>query len=90
MLAITASNSATPSSLTALAQGQVGQAHREADQGDAVAQNLRAQVSAAEQHAKDSHAKPRTLQCASGQRSQAIRRRARQGLNYHKEPRIFS
>ncbi|MEY3123512.1 MAG: hypothetical protein RLZZ573_32, partial [Pseudomonadota bacterium] len=41
MLAITASNSATPSSLTALAQGQVGQAHREADQGDAVAQNLR-------------------------------------------------
>ena len=61
MLAITATNSATPSSLTTLAQGRVDQANREADQAEAVAQNLRAQASAAEQQAKESQAKAQDL-----------------------------
>lgn len=54
MVAITATNSATPSVQTSLARTRVEQAQREADQAEANAKSLRAQADEAEQQAQTS------------------------------------
>lgn len=54
MVAITATNSATPSPQAALGRARLEQARREADQAEGNAQNLRAQADAAELEAQQS------------------------------------
>lgn len=54
MVAITATNSATPSLQSALGNSKLAQARREANQAEATAQNLRAQADAAEVDAQKS------------------------------------
>lgn len=61
MVAITATNSATPSPQATLARSRVDQARREADQAESNAQNLRAQANAAELDAQKSQEKLRAL-----------------------------
>lgn len=54
MVAITATNSATPSLQSVLGNNKLAQARREANQAEATAQNLRAQADAAEVDAQKS------------------------------------
>lgn len=54
MVAITATNSATPALQAPLSRARVAQAQREADQAEANAKNLRAQADDAEQQAQKS------------------------------------
>ena len=53
MVAITATNSATPSLQLALSQTRLEQARREADQAEANAKNLRSQADQAEQESQN-------------------------------------
>lgn len=61
MGAISATNSATPSTQTSLGQAQLSQARRAADQAEANAKNLRAQADLAEQHAQDKRENVRNI-----------------------------
>ena len=61
MVAISATNSATPSLQSALGSSKLAQARREADQAEATAQNLRAQANAAEQDAQKGKERVRDL-----------------------------
>lgn len=61
MVAITATNSATPSLQATLSQTRLRQARREADQAEATAQGLRAQADNAESAAQGSHGRVRTM-----------------------------
>lgn len=70
MLAITATNSATPSIQTSLGRGRLEQARRKADQAEATARDLRAQADDAEQQAQSSQENVRKV-AASNQRPEA-------------------
>lgn len=61
MVAITATNSATPSPGAALGKARVDRARREADQAEANAQTLRAQADAAEVDAQQSQERLREV-----------------------------
>ncbi len=61
MVAITATNTASPSLQSVLNRSRVDQAMREADQAEANAQNLRAQANEEERKAQDGQEKARTL-----------------------------
>ena len=61
MVAISATNSATPSLQSALGSSKLAQAKREADQAEATAQNLRAQADAAELDAQKGKDRVRDL-----------------------------
>lgn len=61
MVAITATNSATPSLQALLSKTRLAQAQREASQAESHAQELRAQADQAEREAQDSHARVRVL-----------------------------
>lgn len=61
MVAISATNSATPSLQLALGRNKLAQAKREADQAEAKAQNLRSQADAAEVDAQKSKDRVRDL-----------------------------
>ncbi len=61
MVAIAATNSATPSPQAAVAKARVDQARREADQAEANAQTLREQADAAEIDAQQSQERVREL-----------------------------
>ena len=61
MVAITATNSATPSLQSVLGSSKLAQARREANQAEATAQNLRAQADAAEVDAEKSKDRVRNL-----------------------------
>lgn len=61
MVAITATNSATPSLQAVLGRTRLEQARREASQAEATAQNLRAQADEAERDAAKSQNKVREL-----------------------------
>jgi hypothetical protein len=61
MVAISATNSATPSLQLALGSNKLAQAKREADQAEAKAQNLRSQADAAEVEAQKSKDRVRDL-----------------------------
>jgi hypothetical protein len=61
MVAIAATNSATPSLQSTLGKVRLEQARREADQAEINAQNLRAQADAAEQDAENSQGRVRDL-----------------------------
>lgn len=67
MVAITATNSSTPSIQAALGRTKLQQARREADQAESNAQNLRKQADAAEQEAQKSQANVRTLSARTQQ-----------------------
>lgn len=54
MVAITATNSTTPSTQASLGRARLAQARREADQAEASARELRAQADEAERQAQDS------------------------------------
>ncbi|QTN28310.1 hypothetical protein HZ993_00125 [Rhodoferax sp. AJA081-3] len=54
MVAITATNSTTPSTQASLGRARLAQARREADQAEANARDLRAQADEAERQAQDS------------------------------------
>lgn len=61
MVAISATNSATPSLQLALGRSKLAQAKREADQAEAKAENLRSQADAAEVDAQKSNDRVRDL-----------------------------
>jgi hypothetical protein len=61
MVAITATNSATPTALLAFGRARLEQARREADRAEANAQSLRSQADAAEVDAQKSQEKVREL-----------------------------
>ncbi|OGB30770.1 MAG: hypothetical protein A3F78_02360 [Burkholderiales bacterium RIFCSPLOWO2_12_FULL_61_40] len=61
MVAITATNSATPSPQAALGRARVEQARREADQAEANAQSLRSRADAAELEAQNSQERAREV-----------------------------
>lgn len=61
MVAITATNSATPTPQLALSKARVSQARQEAEQAEAKAQDLRSQADAAEMDAQKSHQRARVL-----------------------------
>lgn len=65
MVAITATNSTTPSLQASLSKTRLQQARREAEQAESVAQNLRAQVTNAESEVQRSQGRVRAL-TASG------------------------
>jgi len=65
LVAITATNSATPSLQGVLGRNRLEQARRAADQAQANAQNLRAQANEAERDAQKSQAKVRELSSSS-------------------------
>lgn len=65
MVAIAATNSATPSLQASLSQTRLQQARREADQAEAKAQNLRAQANTAESEAQRSQGRVRELSSSS-------------------------
>lgn len=83
MVAISATNSATPSLQSVLGGARVTQARREADQAEANAQNLRQQADQAENEAQQSQGRLRDL----SRRSQQVdptyqpRRQDQQGQN---------
>ena len=61
MVAITATNSATPSTQASLGQAQLSQARRAAEQAEANAKNLRAQADSAEQQAQSKRQNVRNI-----------------------------
>ena len=61
MVAITATNSATPSLQAAMGRAKLQQARREAEQAESNAQRLRDQADAAEQDVQKSQAKVRSV-----------------------------
>lgn len=61
MVAITATNSTTPSLQAILSRTRLAQAQREADQAEAHAQDLRAQAQEAERESQESHARVQFL-----------------------------
>lgn len=61
MVAITATNSATPSLQASLSKTRLQQARRDADQAESVAQNLRAQVTSAETEVQRTQSRVRSL-----------------------------
>lgn len=61
MVAITATNSATPTLQAALGRAKLQQARQEADQAESTAQNLRQQANAAEQEARSNQTRVRTI-----------------------------
>lgn len=61
MVAITATNSATPTLQAALGRAKLQQARQEADRAENTAQNLRQQANAAEQEAQSSQTRVRAL-----------------------------
>lgn len=61
MVAITATNSATPTLQATLARAKLQQARREAEQAESTAQNLRQQADAAEQEARSSQIRVRAI-----------------------------
>jgi hypothetical protein len=67
MVAITATNSATPSVMVSLAKSKLEQARNEAEKAESTARNLRAQVDAAEQNAKEGQSKVRKLSATVNQ-----------------------
>ena len=69
MVAITATNSATPTAQAVLVKTRLEQARREADQAEASAQSLRAQADAAEIDAQKSQENVRNLSARSRQTS---------------------
>ncbi|MES2878684.1 MAG: hypothetical protein V4713_09700 [Pseudomonadota bacterium] len=69
MVAITATNSATPSLQSVLGRNQLAQARREADQAEARAQTLRLQADQAEQEAQASQGNVRNLTARNQQAS---------------------
>ena len=68
MVAITATNSATPSLQTVLNKTRIDQARREADQAEANAQSLRAQANEEERRAQDGQERVRSLSSQSPQK----------------------
>nr|WP_295775709.1 hypothetical protein [Rhodoferax sp.] len=70
MVAITATNSATPSIQASVGRVRLEQARREADQAQANARDLRAQADNAEQQAQSSQEKVRKV-AASDQRTES-------------------
>jgi chromosome segregation ATPase len=68
MVAITATNSATPSLQLALSQTRLEQARRDADQAEANAKNLRSQADQAEQESQN---RQNDVQSLSSQTAQA-------------------
>ncbi len=67
MVAITATNSATPPPQLAMSKARVSQARQEAEQAEARAQELRSQADAAEIDAQKSHQRARTVAAQSRQ-----------------------
>lgn len=67
MVAITATNSATPSIQVVLGRARLEQARREADQAEANAKDLRAQADDAEQQAQQSQANVRQVSARTRQ-----------------------
>lgn len=67
MVAISATNSATPSLQAVLIKTQLEQARREANQAEANAQNLQAQADAAENDAQQRRLQANNLSRVSGQ-----------------------
>ena len=65
MVAITGTNSATPSLQSVVGKNQLAQARREADQAEARAQSLRSQADKAEQQAQASKGNVRELAARS-------------------------
>jgi len=61
MVAITATNSATPSLSASLSKAKLEQARREADQAEGAARSLRSQADAAEKDAQKSNSNVRKL-----------------------------
>jgi multidrug resistance efflux pump len=80
MVAITATNSATPSSLEWQGRARLEQARREADQAESTARQLRAQVDQAEQAVEQSQAKVSTLQTQVAQADSTYRSQIRNQL----------
>jgi type IV secretory pathway VirJ component len=70
MVAITATNSATPSIQTGLGRARLEQARREADQAEANARDLRTQADNAEQQAQSSQENVRKV-AAGNQRAES-------------------
>lgn len=70
MVAITATNSATPSIQAGLGRARLAQARREAEQAEATARDLRAQADDAERQAQDSQENVRKV--ASRNRQEAV------------------
>lgn len=75
MVAISATNSATPSLQSVLGGARVAQARREADQAQANAQNLRQQADQAENEARQSQGRWRDLSQRSQQADPTYRPR---------------
>lgn len=69
MVAITATNSATPTALLAVGKARLEQARREADQAEANAQSLRSQADAAELEAQKSQENVRSVASESSRGS---------------------
>ena len=69
MVAITATNSSTPSAQAGLARARLAQARREADQAEANARDLRAQADDAERQAQDSRENVRKVSARNQQES---------------------
>lgn len=67
MVAITATNSTTPSVQASLGQARLAQARREADQAEANARDLRAQADDAERQAQDSRENVRKVSASTQQ-----------------------
>lgn len=67
MVAITATNSATPSTQASLGRARLAQARREADQAEANARDLRAQADEAERQAQDSQQNVRKVSARNQQ-----------------------
>lgn len=67
MVAITATNSATPSMVVSLAKSKLEQARNEAEKAESTVRQLRAQVDVAEQNAKEGQSKVRKLSATVNQ-----------------------
>lgn len=85
MVAITATNSATPSLQAALGRAKLQEARREADQAENNARSLREQADAAEQEAQKSQGKVRSV-TAQTERDAATTYSARQDTSSAEVP----
>lgn len=74
MVAITATNSATPSLQAALGRAKLAQAQREADQAEGTAKQLRAEADQAEQQAQERQGKVAQIASSSNRQNEATYR----------------
>lgn len=74
MVAITATNSATPSLQAALGRAKLAQAQREADQAEGTAKQLRAEADQAEQQAQERQGKVAQIAASGNRQNEATYR----------------